>query len=185
MNYKLRALKRKLMKPGWTEVLHDELLKLPHQEAKKIVEAMTESEIHEKVNNRRFQEDYIARYIMYLRGVSEIAFWKHIKICFQSEEGVLWADDMPHFELMCTTEIPDDVFKAILDFAFARTKQCTSDQDITDQEAVGCVIKAQVAKFDRLSDINAYISLLSPRVKESAKKILSKMLTDDCPYSFF
>ena len=59
-NKKLSEKKQELMKPDWTENLHHELQELPLQEAKWIVENMTDSEIFSKVNNRRFQEDYIA-----------------------------------------------------------------------------------------------------------------------------
>ena len=62
-NKKLSEKKQELMKPDWTENLHHELQELPLQEAKWIVENMTDSEIFSKVNNRRFQEDYIADYI--------------------------------------------------------------------------------------------------------------------------
>lgn len=77
-NKKLSEKKQELMKPDWTENLHHELQELPLQEAKWIVENMTDSEIFSKVNNRRFQEDYIADYIEYLWTISPIAYWKHI-----------------------------------------------------------------------------------------------------------
>ena len=67
-NKKLSEKKQELMKPDWTETLHHELQELPLQEAKWIVENMTDSEIFSKVNNRRFQEDYISDNMDYEYG---------------------------------------------------------------------------------------------------------------------
>lgn len=89
-NKKLSEKKQELMKPDWTENLHHELQELPLQEAKWIVENMTDSEIFSKVNNRRFQEDYIADYIQFLCAVHHIHLTnmeKHIQtlnLCFSS-----------------------------------------------------------------------------------------------------
>ena len=47
-NKKLSEKKQELMKPDWTENLHHELQELPLQEAKWIVENMTDSEIFSK-----------------------------------------------------------------------------------------------------------------------------------------
>lgn len=88
-NKKLSEKKQELMKPDWTENLHHELQELPLQEAKWIVENMTDSEIFSKVNNRRFQEDYIADYIEYLWTISPIAYWKHIIASLSPNIGAL------------------------------------------------------------------------------------------------
>lgn len=66
------------MEPDWTENLHHELQKLPSQEAKWIVENMTSLEAVSKVNNRRYQEDYIANYIESFWSIIPSACWKHI-----------------------------------------------------------------------------------------------------------
>lgn len=100
-NKKLSEKKQELMKPDWTENLHHELQELPLQEAKWIVENMTDSEIFSKVNNRRFQEDYIADYIEYLWTISPIAYWKHIIASLSPNIGALWSDNMSHFRKKC------------------------------------------------------------------------------------
>ena len=91
---------------------------LPLQEAKWIVENMTDSEVFSKVNNRRFQEDYIADYIEYLWTISPIAYWKHIIMSLNPSIGVLWGGDMPHFKRMCTIKIPVDVLHAVLSLQY-------------------------------------------------------------------
>ena len=118
-NKKLSEKKQELMKPDWTENLHHELQELPLQEAKWIVENMTDSEIFSKVNNRRFQEDYIADYIEYLWTISPIAYWKHIIASLSPNIGALWSDNMSHFRKMCTIKIPVDVLHAVLSFAIS------------------------------------------------------------------
>ncbi len=81
MNEKeINKIMRTLMGPDWTENLHEELKVLQPEDSKKIVESMTDSEIFQKVNARRFQEDYIADYLEYLWEISETAFWKHVNI---------------------------------------------------------------------------------------------------------
>lgn len=77
------------MKPGWTEDLHHSLEELQPEDAKKIIESMTDDEIYQKVNNRKFQEDYIADYLEYLWDISESSFWKHVKTTLDVNQN-LW-----------------------------------------------------------------------------------------------
>ena len=92
--------------------------------------------------------------------------------------GILWGADMPHFEKLCTYEIPDDVWLAVLKFAI-------DSDDKQDIEAIGCVIKAQAEKFGRLKDIKNYISHLDEEVKDSADKKIQEMLIKRCNYTFY
>jgi hypothetical protein len=176
----IQKLKLELMQPGWTEDLHDELNKLRPEDAKQIVESMTDFEIYQKVNNRRHQEDYIDCYITYLWDISETAFWRHVKISIDDHHGILWGDDMSNFERMCNVKLPKDVLIAFLGFAIKGKKK--SPQDI---EAVGCVIKAQVKKFERYLEVKEYISLLKESEQASANKLVNTMINGKCNYSFY
>ncbi len=179
-NKKLSEKKQELMKPDWTENLHHELQELPLQEAKWIVENMTDSEIFSKVNNRRFQEDYIADYIEYLWTISPIAYWKHIIASLSPNIGALWSDNMSHFRKMCTIKIPVDVLHAVLSFAISH-----DDKNRQDSEAIGCVIKAQIDKFGRIDEIKAYISSLPENQRVFAKEKIFEYVKQECGYIFY
>jgi len=178
-NKKLSEKKQELMKPDWTENLHHELQELPSQEAKWIVENMTTSEIASKVNNRRFQEDYIADYLEYLWTISPTAYWKHIIASLSPEIGALWSDNMAHFERMCHVKLPINVLYTVLSFAInhdAKNRQ--------DSEAIGCVIKAQIDKFGRIDDIKTYIVSLPEDQRASAKAKIFEYVKQECHYIF-
>ncbi len=178
----LKETKMELMKPDWTENLHHALEELQPEDAKIIVESMTDSEIYRKVNNRKFQEDYISEYIDYLWEISEPTYWKHIIISLDTTVGILWGDDMAHFKKMCNHRIPDDVLKAVLDFAIAVEVKDNYKQDF---EAIGCVVKAQVEKFKRLDEINKYISSLEKDKQVIADTRLKEMIKCKCNYTFY
>lgn len=179
-NKKLSEKKQELMKPDWTENLHHELQELPLQEAKWIVENMTTSEIESKVNNRRFQEDYISDYMQYLWTISPNAYWKHIIITLNPNIGILWGGDMPHFRNMCTVKIPVDVLHAALSFAIFH-----DDKNKQDSEAIGCVIKAQIDKFGRIDEIKEYIFSLPEDQRAFAKEKVFEYVKQECGYIFY
>ena len=175
-------LKKELMKPGWTEDLHHSLKELPTEDAKIIVESMSDKEIYRKVNNRQFQEDYIADYLEYLWEISETAYWKHVKSTLNLEHGILWGGDMLYFEKMCKYAIPDDVLKAVLNFAIAVEVKDNYKQDF---DAIGCVIKAQADNFGRLNEIKKYILLLDKDKQDKANERIEVMLKCRCNYRFY
>ena len=175
----IKELKAQLMNPDWTENLHHTLEDLDKSDAKYIVESMTSAEIYSKVNNRRFQEDYIADYLEYLWEISEIGYWKHIEKILNPKIGILWSDNMNHFEKLCSVKIPDFILKAVVKFAI---KCRVEDQDF---EAIAGVIKAQVDKFDRLRKINDIIDSLNANKIEPAKQKISLLLKTECNYNFY
>jgi hypothetical protein len=176
---KIEKLKKELMEPGWTEELHQALIELGPSNAKKIVDSMTFDEIYSKVNLRNRQQDYIAEYLDFLWEISESAYWKHLIITLDLKIGFLWADDMLHFEKLCNTKIPEDVLEAVLDFAIGVEIKENYTQDF---EIIACVVKAQAEKFDRIDDINKYISELSNDIQESAKSKITRMINCECQY---
>lgn len=176
----MRELKKELMKPGWTEDLHHGLEKLPQEVAAKIVDSMTDNEIYKKVNNRLHQEDYIADYLSYLWEINKQAFWRQVKITIDTTIGLLWSDNMFYAEIMCKEKIPNDVLGAVIKYAI----ECT-DRDNQDYEAVGCIIKAQVEKFDRISEIDTFLMDLDEEQIKIAKQRIDYLLKCECPYIFY
>lgn len=179
-NEDLKKIKKELMKPDFTENLHHALEDLEQEDAKKIVESMTRSEIYSKVNNRRFQEDYIADYLEFLWEISESAYWKHIIITLDASVGTLWSDNMSHFEKMCSLKVPDDVFNAVLNFAFKYNKKFREDLD-----AIGCVLKAQIDKFGRMNEIKKYIQSLTVEEQDLANDKIQDLVKRECNYTFY
>jgi hypothetical protein len=176
----LKEMKEELMKPDWTENLQHALEELEPEDARKIVESMSRAEIYSKVNNRQFQEDYIADYLEYLWEISEPAYWKHIIISLNVKVGTLWSDNMAHFEKMCTKKIPDDVFKAVLSFAINYNGTFKEDLD-----AIGCVLKAQIDKFGRIKEIKQYILSLKEEKQDLANSKIHELAKRDCNYLFY
>lgn len=171
--------KKELMKPGWTEDLHHSLEELQPEDAKKIVESMTDDEIYQKVNNRKFQEDYIADYLKYLFDISESSFWKHVKTTLDVNQNLLWSDNMFHFKMLCGETIPNDVLVAVIKFAV----ECDEKEKL-DMETIGCVIKAQVNNFGKLAEIEKYISSLDENKQKAANERIHEMLNCNCNYQF-
>ncbi len=178
-NKELIKKKNQLLNEDWTEDLHHGLQKLEPECAKQIVESMDDSEIYSKINIRHCQEDYIADYLDYLWEISKLAYWKNVIISLDVEVGILWSDNMSYFERLCNNIIPDDVLKAVFDFAIDSEKDSHQDLD-----AIGCVIKAQVEKFGRMDIIKKYISDLNNDVQDFANKRVFSMINQTCKYTF-
>lgn len=167
----LEQMKARLMEPDWTENMHQALEELPDEDAKTIVDSMSENEIFHKVNHRRFQQDYIADYIEYLWDISEEAYWKHIKVSLYSDEeiGLLWSDNMSYLEKMCDVEIPKDVFQAVLVFVL----ESTNEQDLG---ALSDVIKAQVNRFSKSDEIKSFSKNIGEEFEESFLEKVNLMM---------
>jgi hypothetical protein len=178
----LEQQKSMLMKPGWTEDLHRALKKLDASDAKAIVDSMTQEEIWTKVNQRGRQNDYIADYIEYVGELSESAYWKHIIATLDVSTGVLWSDNMSHFKRMCETRIPGMILHAVLKFALA---QGLKERNLQDYETIGCVVRAQVKRFNRMNEIQHYIATLDSETQTQVKSIIADMISTDCKYIFY
>ncbi len=175
----LNEKKQELMKPDWTENLHHALEELQPADAKEIVESMTDKEINSKVNNRRFQQDYIADYIEYLWDISESSFWKHVKATLNLKNHLLKSDNMFHFKMLCSESIPDDVLFAVTKYAI----ECP-DEEKDNLEIIGCVIKAQAEDFSRLEEIKKCVSLVDKEKYLLAESRINEMINRECNYTF-
>jgi hypothetical protein len=176
----LNEKKKELMKPDWTETLHHALEELQPADAKRIVESMTDDEIYSKVNNRQSQEDYIADYLEYLWDISESSFWKHVKTTLDVRQHLLWSDNMFHFKMLCSKNIPNDVLIAVINYAV----ECPENQK-HNLEAIGCVIKTQAKDFDRMDEIKKHISLLDKDKQVLAYTRIKEMIKRECNYTFY
>jgi len=168
---KYRKIKEELRKAYWTEDYHLELAKLSNEEAKEIVEEMDDDDIEFRVNVRKYQEAYISDYLEYLWEISKTAYWKHIKTTLNPKVGFLWSDNMSYVDIMCSNPMPDDVFETILDFAAA-----CSEENQLDLGIIGNIIKIQSESFNRLADVNKYISLVKDDKQVAVSKRLKEML---------
>jgi hypothetical protein len=99
---------------GGTEQRHHYLLSLPVHLATKIVRSLGALQRQILVNQRRFQEAYIAEYLGELWDVDRTAFWKHIETMFKSREGLIISDYEPHIEIMCREDMPRYVWLRLL-----------------------------------------------------------------------
>lgn len=179
-NEEIKKKKDELMLEHWTEDLHHSLQDFHPDVAKKIIDSMSNSEIYVKVNHRQFQADYIADYLEYLWEISESAFWKHVVISLDTEVGLLWSDNMYHFEKMCKTRIPKNVLEAVIVFFIDCEKYI-----LQDIEAIGCVLKAQVEKFNRLEEIHSYIKSLKLKDEKSVIEQVEELIKNDANYNFY
>lgn len=175
----LERLKEKLMEPYWTEDLHLQLEELEDDDAKKIVESMSETEIFQKVNHRRHQEDYISDYIEYLWDISEDAYWKHIETSLYADEdiGLLWSDNMSHVERMCQCRIPENIFNKVLIFIMESEKEL-------DLDALSDVIKSQVNVFSRYDEIEKFANQFNERISKIFLIKIELMLKAKSIYEF-
>lgn len=185
-NKEREKLKHELVWSSWTEDLHEGLKQIDEEDAKWIVDSMEDDEIHFRVNARKSQEAYIADYIEYLWDISEESYWKQLEATFNLEAGVLWSDNMSHFEKMCNGAIPDSLLTAILNFMrdCKREKQ-SGDRFSMDLEAIYCVIKAQVEHYDRQKYIEKYISSLPEEDKGIVKSSIKEAINAECDYRFY
>lgn len=182
-NEEAEKIKNELMKEQWTEDMHASLKDFDPIVAKKIIESMSDNDIYIRVNNRMFQEDYIADYLDYLWDISEDAFWKHVIISLNIEDGVLWADHMPHFEKMCRNELPYKVLECLIDFLIQYRPEHKGQYQM-DIDAVSCVFNAQVNKFGRIEDIRKYIHSLKIEDEEQVLNKIELFSQTKCSYNF-
>lgn len=164
---------------GDTEDFHHSLEELRPGEAEQIVESMTDTEIYSKVNNRMFQQDYIADYIEYLWDISKTSFWKHVKATLAIDQDLLWSDNVFHFKMLCSKDIPDDVFESVMDYAI----ECSEGEE-QNFETIGCIIKAQAGHIGGLDKINAFVSRLAEEKQGAASERMKKLLVCECGYNF-
>lgn len=180
----IKSKKKELMKERWTEDMHHSLKDFEPEIAKKIIDSMTDSDIYIRVNQRTFQEDYIADYLRFLWDISEEGFWKHIIISLDPEIGILWGDHMPHFEKMCSNKLPDEVLKKIISFLIHYKSEFKNQYEM-DIDAIGCVFKAQINDFNRLNEIKEHIASLNIENKDEVIQKIESFATSNCKYNFY
>ncbi|GHV92712.1 hypothetical protein AGMMS50268_32150 [Spirochaetia bacterium] len=173
--------KEKFMAYEWTEDFHNDLSELPEEEAIQIIDSMTDEDIDFRVNARLHQEDYIADYLMFLWEINPDAFWKQIKATFDNNAGLLWGGDMLHLRIMCKELIPDDVLLKLLDFVVHL--DLSNKLAIENFNAIGCIIKAQINRYDRFQWISENIQKIKFNNVDTSK-VLRKLIDCKCKYMF-
>lgn len=173
----VEQLKSELMEPDWTENLHMKLEELDTSVATEIVESMDSTEIHQKVNERHCQNDYIADYIEFIWDISEDAYWNHIQVSLNHEAGFLWSDNMSHAEKMCEHKVPATVLHALLNLIIL-------SEERVDLDAMAEIIKSQIQEHSRMSDIESYASSLEARKSQLLLSKVSTMLESESVYDF-
>ncbi|MFW0739247.1 hypothetical protein [Flavobacterium sp. T12S277] len=171
--------KDELMSERWTEDLHLSLQDFHPNVARRIVDSMDHHDIYMKVNLRTHQQDYIADYLEYLWDISEDAYWRHISISLDTEEGLLWSDNMAHLKRLCTTRIPEDILMAVVLFLIDDERGIYQDT-----EAIGCILKGQVEKFDRLEEIISYIKCLKLKDENDIIHQVEELIKKEVNYIF-
>lgn len=172
--------REELMSGYWTEDLHHSLKDFHPDVARRIIDTMDDSEIYVKVNHRRTQEDYIAEYLNYLWDVSEKAFWRHIIISLDPEIGILWGSDMPHFEKMCKNPIPEEVLETVILFLIRDVNKFEQDT-----EAIGCILRAQAKRFNRLDEIKNYVRSLNLQEEAELLNQIEELIETEPGYHFY
>lgn len=145
--------------------------------ARQVVVSMDDQKVYTNVNMRKFQSDYICDYLAFLWDISKKDFWRHVKASFDVSEGLLWGDNMIHCQKMIEGRIPNYIWTALVHFALN-----VSDQQ--DIDALGCIIKAQTAKFRKPRQIYDLIQQLPEPEQKPAKNRIEYMLRSTCQYNF-
>lgn len=170
-------LKHSLLNEHWTEDLHHGLKEIDKEDAKLIVESLDDNEINYKVNLRKFQEDYIADYIQYLWEISPASFWKHVKMTFNNEIGLLWSDNMFYFERLCQENISHDILHMVVEYI----GKC-SEEEKQDLELLGDIIKSQAEDHDRLEEIKQITASLPADISHTTSARIDAMLQQRYQY---
>jgi hypothetical protein len=110
----IAAKKLEFMSDDWVEERHQFLKSLPVLEAKEMLESLDEVEVTLNVNQRMFQEAYIADYLTDVWEISKQSFWMHIKKACEHEDGLVLADHDGHIDPLRTDDIPSEVWRGLL-----------------------------------------------------------------------
>ncbi len=82
--------------------------------ARAVVNHLTDDEIHETINCRDTWHDYCCDYLGDLWKISPAAFWQHIRIAAEHEEGIVIGDFDYHWDVLRSSQVPDETWRAML-----------------------------------------------------------------------
>lgn len=177
-NANLEIIKSRLKRELSIEAIHKVLDSLPVNVAREVIESFSDHKIRSNVNMRKYQEDYISEYLVYLWETSPASFWKHTKASLNKHLGILWGGDMEHLGILCKNFIPIDVLKKLIKFL------SESEMVGQDKEALSCVIKAQILTFNRSEEIEAIVNKLPKKLREKVKADIVQMTQARCNFYF-
>ncbi|MCW2293177.1 hypothetical protein M2262_003227 [Pseudomonas sp. BIGb0408] len=101
-----------------TENRHDYLKSLSPEIAKEVLSQLKPDDIHNIVNKRQFQNDYIGDYLVDVFDLHKEVYWEHLTQCFDSPEGFLIYDDDAHIISMQQYDIPLSLWRGLLENLF-------------------------------------------------------------------
>ena len=110
----IKKIYEKFMSYSWTEERHYFLKELSSEVSIKLLRSLKSEDVWKIVNHRTFQEAYIGEYLDYLWELDEELFWEHVGITFESTEGMIVSDDGNDFEVMCSNEMPNNIWIKLL-----------------------------------------------------------------------
>lgn len=86
---------------------------------------------------------------------------------------------MSHLKRLCTTRIPEDILMAVIIFLIDDERNIYQDT-----EAIGCILKSQVEKFDRLEEILSYIKCLNLKDESDIINQVEELIKKEFNYYF-
>ena len=176
----------------WTEDAHLYLTTLDDDTARRVMESLSEEQIHKLVNFRHFQHHYIGDYLQYVWESSEDAFWRHIEQTFTSEEGLLMHDDPAVDEILMSVAMPLGVWATLLRFTPSIYEKVLIGGSPIDQgpvdyqvEQLAGIIAYQLLKSsDKLEKqviFNFWLSGLDEEKRKTVNILLQQVFDSETP----
>jgi AcrR family transcriptional regulator len=134
----------------WTEDRHKFLMTLPEDVAGKVMRALTPDDLHDTVNRRRYQEDYIGDYLEDVFDIDREVFWEHVGKSFESTEGLLIYDSHNLVSFMSSEPMPVSVWERLLNcMVKAHLTGLATATSTYEAEIFSEVIRYQTAHVER------------------------------------
>jgi hypothetical protein len=164
---------------SWQEQRHEFLMSLPINEARELLESLTEDEIEICVNYRTYEHDYICDFLADVWPISEKAFWEYIRVSFRSEEGVLVRDYDSYIDKLCSQSMPMEVWREFLPAIVRSDQEPAAGGRIEDVlEALAAIIIFQTQhshdKEAKLLELATWFSSLDRENKGQVHRTITK-----------
>lgn len=111
----IQSLYVQFMSFHWTEERYHFLETLSREVARALLKTLGPDDLEIIVNHRRFQNDYIGDYLVYLSQLDQDIYWEHLGKTFESDEGLLIYDDSAHIDAMVYGDMPMKAWMQLLD----------------------------------------------------------------------
>jgi hypothetical protein len=174
----LGEIYEKFMSFDWTEQRHDFLKSLPQTVAKALLETLSSEDLEVIVNWRRFQQDYIGDYLVYLSELDEAIYWEHLGKTFECSEGLLTYDDDAHIVSMETQDMPLKTWQQLLDSLFdAYASQMRTREYDIPLERFPKIIRFQTEEALDADEKRSTLILLASRLESDDREALTHLVS--------